>query len=121
MDVEYFVRFLKGKWQVVRSKDGIVEAIDLPAIDDDGQGFYQIIVNGDNNYVWQGGETEGLHVEQMFKQEEAAEELDALEDDDDELNALEDKSCERSTKGLVMATSGTVTIFHILWIYLQIY
>ena len=99
IDPEYSVRFLMGKWQVVRSQNCGVEAIDLPAIDDEGQGFYQLIIHGESTYVWQGGETDGIDVEQLFKNEEVAEELDALEDDDedeDEMNALEDTCCEKS-------------------------
>lgn len=83
--IVFTVRFVQGVWQVVKSAGGIeLDSANLPGIEPNGCGFWTVITQDGTQFVWQGGETEGIDASEFFSEDPMAAIPMGLDDPDDE-------------------------------------
>eukprot|EP00434_Breviolum_minutum_P020956 symbB.v1.2.018486.t1/scaffold1464.1/size117165/9 len=83
--IGFTVRFVQGVWQVVKSAGGHeLDCANLPDIEANGCGFWTVIDQDGTQFVWQGGETEGIDASEFFTDDPMAGIPLGLDDPDDD-------------------------------------
>ena len=71
----YTVRFIgHAKWELVRWQgEAEIDAVTLEAPSVAGQGYWQLITDENGEaFIWEGGETDGIHCAELFSKESAS-------------------------------------------------
>ena len=70
----YDTRYLNGYWQLIQldSEGEPGAAVELPALDPSGEGWWKIVMVDEAPVVWQGGQTEAIPCEDFFPTAESA-------------------------------------------------